>query len=106
LAGGLLKGSDKEAPKVLGDMEGTMMDILFRGIDESSPCVLNELLEIDPETAMEAVNKVYGIEVLESSSYSDMCNRCSTLPPLDADEAQGVIKVAMGSARAWVQLGR
>ena len=102
---GLISGLDKDAPRIIGAMDGAVMNILFRGIDESSPCVYNEILEIRSEPTMDVTGTVYGIEVLENSSYSDMCRRCSTLNPLDVDEGHGAINVAMRSAKAWVQLG-
>lgn len=100
-----LKGLDKDAEKEGGAMEGAIMEALFRGVDKSSPCVLNELVEMTANLARKSQHPVYGIEVLDSSSYADMCKRCSTLPPLDAEEAEGAIRCGMGSAKAWVQLG-
>lgn len=100
----LLRGLD--ASKVVGAKEGVVMDVLFRGIDESSPCVLNELLEINSDPTVEPGKNVYGIEVLKGSSYSDMCGRCSIPPSSVADDVNGTFKDAMVSAKAWVQLGR
>lgn len=103
---GALQGLDKQALKVGGAMEGAVMDVLFRGIDESSPCILRELLEINAEPTVEASNTVYGIEVLESSSYSDLCKRCCAISQDDAEGDHEALKDAMRSAKAWVQLGR
>jgi len=79
------------------------MDIIFRGYGNlsKSPSVLNSLLQFKQ---VHSQKPGYAIEVACASTYSEMCSRCCSFAPIDADIAEGALRDAMGSARAWVQL--
>lgn len=103
----IVTGLGESKPRDGTKIEGTIMDILFRGYGDiaKSPCVLNDLVEFK---SMHRVADLpgYGVKVTESSTYAEMCARCCAFPPLDGDEAEGALRTAMSSARAWVKLGK
>jgi hypothetical protein len=103
----LLKGLDDQEPKDDGKINGTIMDILFMGYGAfaDSPSTLNDLIELK---AAHRVNDKRGHAVSVSSigAYNVMCSRCCAFPPMDGELAEGALNNAMGSARAWVKLGK
>lgn len=103
---GLLLGLENHTPRDSAKIEAIITNILFHGalnVTETS-CVLNDLFAFKSFYQADS-NPVYAVPVTETSSYSEMCVRCCTFPPMDLDLAEGALRAGMGSARAWAQLG-
>jgi hypothetical protein len=82
------------------------MDMIFRGGSVAdSASVVNDLIEL--KRAHRVNDKPgHSVSITYEGSYTVLCSRCCSFPPLDNDGAESALRDAMGSARAWVKLGK
>jgi hypothetical protein len=95
-------GEENEMEK----LDATVMDKIFRGGSVAdSALVSNDLIEL--KRAYRSNDKPgHSVSITCQGSYTVLRSRCCSFPPLDNDGAESALRNAMGSARAWVKLGK
>lgn len=101
----LLLGPKKNFKDLL-TMQGLIYNAVFCGYgDKENTCILEEMVELKSNHLVDG-RSGYAVSVSSIGSYKDLCSQCSAFPPIDAELAEGALRAAVGSTKAWVRLGK